>query len=91
MAAEKSKQQMNSPREMFQRMHQEEVRKLAIAINEPWFQKAVIYTRAQMSYNGVSADRPAGVNDFIETFSELAEEIKPPAIMPDKSELKSYK
>ena len=82
---------MISPRLLFQKVAKEDAANLAVAVNEPWYQKAVIYARAQLGADGISADQLAGANRFIEIFSTLADEPQPQEQMPDKSRLKSYK
>jgi len=81
---------MISPRVLFQRIHQEDAKRLAMAIEEAWFLKAITYARAELSLAGLSQERMAGVNQFIEVLSALPEEQKPASNPPDKSALPSY-
>ena len=81
---------MISPRLLFQRIHKEDAKRLATALEEAWMQKAVSYARSQMALNGASQERMAGANEFIEILTALPEEQKPPQEPPDKSALTSY-
>lgn len=80
---------MITPRDLFQKLHKEDVKALALAVNESWMQRAITYTLADLSSRGLSAERLAGANQFIETLTTLADEQKPMESPPDKS-LKSY-
>lgn len=82
---------MNSPRELFLKLHKEDAAKLEIVVSESWFLKSVIYARAQLSADGISSEQLNGVNRFIEVFTAMATEDKPAPTLPDKSQLKSYK
>jgi len=82
---------MITPRALFQRTSKEDAAKLAAVVQEGWMQRAITYTRAELSSEGISAEQLAGVNRFIEAFTSLADEQLPPTQMPDKSQLKSYK
>lgn len=80
---------MNSPRSLFQKVCKEEAKKLALTVNEAWFEKAVTYSLAELSSRGISDERLQGANLFIETLTTLADEEKPIEGPPDKH-LASY-
>lgn len=80
---------MISPRDLFQRTCKEEAKKLAVMVNEGYFQKAVTYTLAELSSRGLSNEKLQGANYFIEVLTTLADEQKPMEGPPDK-QLKSY-
>ena len=81
---------MISPRLLFQRIHKEDAKRLSVALEEAWLQKAVSYARSQMALNGASQEKIAGANEFIEILTQLPVEEKPPKEAPDKSALPSY-
>jgi hypothetical protein len=80
---------MISPRSLFQSACKEEAKKLDILSHEVWFGKCVTYARAQLAADGLSAERLAGANAFIEVLTTLADEQKPLEGPPDK-QLKTY-
>lgn len=80
---------MITPRALYQKVNQEEAKKLSILVGEGWFQRAIVYARAELSANGVSAERLAGANQLLEVLTTLADEQKPMEGPPDK-QLKSY-
>ncbi len=81
---------MITPRSLFQKVNKEDAAKLATVVNETWFQKAITYTLADLSSRGLSNEQLNGANTFVESLTTLADEVKEPAQMPDKSQLKSY-
>lgn len=81
---------MTSPRALFQKLHKDDATKLAVAVNESWFQRAVTYARADLSARGISSEQLSGVNVFLDTLTTLHEEQATTKPMPDKSNLPSY-
>lgn len=82
---------ITSPRSLFQKACKEEMKQLALAISEPWFQKSITYALAQMSADNTDNVKLQGANLLLMKLQELSEEI-PPEVggLPDKSGLPSY-
>lgn len=80
---------MITPRNLFQKTSPEDAKKLALIVHEAWFERSIVYARAELSANGISAERLAGANQFLEILTTLADEQKPLESPPDK-QLISY-
>jgi hypothetical protein len=78
---------MTTPRALFQKLHPEAAKKLALAVNESWFQMAVTYTRSELSMQGVSVNGSLGSTSFGRVH-RLADERS--RRRSDKSSLPSY-
>lgn len=78
------------PRQLFQKLHKEDMGKLAIVVNEGWFQRAMSFALAQLAFEGTEKAKLEGANLFVTALENLASEPLPPMSMPDKSALTSY-
>lgn len=81
---------MLTPKLLFQKLHKESARTLALSVEEVWFQQAMTFAQAELTSKGLSKEQMEGANEFIKTFSQLHLEHTPPAMMPDKSALATY-
>lgn len=80
-----------TPRQFFTRHNKEERDRLAIVLNEAWFQRCVLTARAELSTRDASKDFLLGAQAMINTLYLLAEgEDAPVATHPPDPVLKTY-
>lgn len=80
-----------TPKEFYRRHHKEESAQLAVLVNEPWFQRAVMAARAEIATRRVNTDFLMGAANFVDTLYSLAEEeTKPLETHPPDPVLKTY-
>lgn len=81
---------MLSPKLLFQKLHKETARQLAVAVEEVWFQQVITFSQAELSSRGLTREQMDGANEFIRVLTTLhLENVAPPA-MPDKSLLETF-
>ena len=75
-----------TPREFFRKHHKEDADKLAEVVNEPWFQRAIMSAKAEMSMTFDDPKISEGGREFVKTLYDLTQEQPTYEAVPDHSD-----